>query len=74
MDDPVMRVRGRDLYASYEGSYGVGGDVCATGGAPLLGGGGGQIFVVFGGGNPGVVGAGGEVRGGVRVRKYRPHR
>ena len=29
-----MRVRGRDLYASYEGSYGVGDDVCATGGAP----------------------------------------
>ena len=69
-----MRVRGRDLYASYEGSYGVGGDVCATGGAPSWGGGGGQIFVVFWGGNPGAVGAGGEVRGGVRVRKYRPHR
>ena len=55
-----MRVRGRDVYASYEGSYGVGGDVCATGGAPSWGGGGGQIFVVFWGGNPGAVGAGGE--------------
>ena len=33
MDDPVMRVRGRDLYASYEGSYGVGGDVYAKEGA-----------------------------------------
>ena len=74
MDIRVIRVHVWDVYASYEGSYGVGDDVCATGGAPLLGGGGGQIFVVFGGGNPGVVGAGGEVRGGVRVRKYRPHR
>ena len=33
MDVPVIRVRGRDLYASYEGSYGVGGDVYAKEGA-----------------------------------------
>ena len=33
MDVPVIRVRGRDVYASYEGSYGVGGDVYAKEGA-----------------------------------------
>ena len=69
-----MRVRGRDLYASYEGSYGVGDDVCATGGAPSWEEEGVRYLLFYGGGNPGAVGAGGEVRGGVRVRKYRPHR
>ena len=47
---------------------GKGGDVYQTGGATEWGGGAGVIFCIDGGRNLGVVEAGGEVRGGVRVR------
>ena len=41
MEIPVIRMCDGDMYPSYEGWYGVGGDVHATGGAPERGGGGG---------------------------------
>ena len=47
MEIPGIRMCDGDVYASYEGRYGVGGDVCATGGATEGAGGGGLIFVVF---------------------------
>ena len=50
MDIRVIRVHVWDVYASYEGSYGVGDDVCATGGATEWGGGGGLCCCVLGGG------------------------
>ena len=46
---------------------GKGGDVYQTGGATEWGGGAGVIFCIDGGGNLGVVEAGGEVGGGVGV-------
>ena len=50
------------------GGMGKGGNVYQTGGATEWGGGGGVIICIYGGRNLGVVEAGGEVRGGVRVR------
>ena len=60
-------MRDGDMCASYDGWYGVGGDVYATGGEPEWEGGGSVRFLVFGGWNLGVVVAAGEVRGGFRV-------
>jgi len=67
MEVPVIRMCDRDMHASYQGRYGVGGDVYATGGATEWGEGGGAIFLALRGGDLGVVEAGAEVRGGVGV-------
>ena len=67
MEIPGIRMCDGDMHASYEGRYGVGGGVYATGGATQWGGGGGDKLLVGGGGDLGVVEAGGEARGGVGV-------
>jgi hypothetical protein len=64
---PGIRMCDGDVHASYEGQHGVGGDVYGTGGSTQWGGGGGEKLLVCGGGDVGVVEAGGEVRGGVGV-------
>ena len=55
MEIPGIRMCDGDMYASYEGWYGVGDDVYATGGATQWGGGGGDKLLVCGGGDLGVV-------------------
>ena len=68
MEVPVIRMCDRDMHASYQGRYGVGGDVYATGGATEWGEGGGAIFLALRGGDLGVVEAGGEEGEAGRVR------